>query len=561
MDQGHPDYRALFRGTVRRMVVVSLLPLLGMGIAGLFTFYKLNRSIVLQQHAASLRYHRESIAGFLGNISTALDTVAHQYSLEELRRGDLERVFKVMQQQDGIFTDVGIIDSAGNHVKYLGPYDLAGKNYRHTVWFEQVVSRGVYVSDMFMGFRRVPHFIVAVKRQAQDRFWILRATVSTDYFSKLVDAVRMGRTGETFIVNREGLNQSRTRFGGELLAPSGFPDLAPHENMRSGDLSWNGRHYLYTSVWLSNPRWLLISRQEVWDALTPLRRAAAWVLASLLVGALAATVLAVVVARGQVRLVMKADAQKQALTQKLLVAGRTAAVGEMSAGLAHEINNPLATVDVLRTWISDLVGQATLGAEDRQEILDAAAKIGAQVERCKAITQGLLKFSRRAESAPQMVDLDTLLQELATVSRARARLDSIEIETDLGGAPPVWGTPAHMQQVFVNLVNNALDAAAGRPNALVTIRSRAVDDGVRVEVVDNGPGITPEDLPRIFSPFFTTKPVGKGTGLGLAITYGLVQELGGTIGVHTRPGETTTFAVTLPVRQPAGLGPGEARTT
>jgi two-component system NtrC family sensor kinase len=121
-----------------------------------------------------------------------------------------------------------------------------------------------------MGFRGVPHFVIAVNRQEGEGFWILRATVNTDYFSKLVDAARLGRTGETFIVNRQGLYQTRTHFAGKLLEPSGYPDLVPHDGIRVRRLELGGEGYFYTTTWLAAPATLI--SLEASDA-CPLRRA------------------------------------------------------------------------------------------------------------------------------------------------------------------------------------------------------------------------------------------------------------------------------------------------
>jgi two-component system NtrC family sensor kinase len=169
------------------------------------------------------------------------------------------------------------------------------------------------------------------------------------------------------------------------------------------------------------------------------------------------------------------------------------------------------------------------------------------VERCKTITHGLLKFSRRVDARPEEVDLHGLLHELALIARTRARVENVLVEVELQPTPPVVAAPAHLQQIFMNLVNNAIDATAGRPEARVTIRSGPEGEGVRVDVVDNGAGIPLQNLSRIFIPFFTTKPVGRGTGLGLAICYGLVQDLGGTIHVESHVGTGTTFTVHLPL--------------
>ena len=544
----HRDYRATFRTMVGGMVLVSLLPLLVIGGANFYLFHHLNRSVVAEQHANFLRYHRQSIETFLSSITAEVSSVAHQYTLEELAAGNLERVFEIIQQPAGMLTDVGVIDEDGNHVRYVGPYDLAGKNYRDAEWFPQVVERGVYVSDMFLGKREVPHFVVAVKRVQGDRFWILRVTVNTDYFSKLVDAVRMGSTGESFIVNSQGLYQTKSRFGGRILAPSGFPLPSTRgEEIDVREIEADGKRYLSTATWLSQPRWLLVVRQETSDAYSPLRRASLVGIALFLAGAIGATFLAVVLTRREVRLLAEADREKENMTRQLLVAGKTAAVGELSAGVAHEINNPLAIIDTLQTWIHDLSSTTPISEEDRAEILESTAKIAAQVARCKRITQGLLHFSRRVDSRPEQLDLNQLLAELVTVARSRARVEGIQIVTDLAPLPPVTASANDLQQVFVNLVNNAIDALDGRPSGAVTLRSRLAGGSVRVEVQDDGCGIAPENLSRIFLPFFTTKPVGRGTGLGLAICYGLVQKLGGTIHVDSAVGRGTKFTVEIPV--------------
>lgn len=546
-------YRAMFRTLVRRLLLVSVLPLLVIAVANFLLFYSLNRSIVIEQHANSLHGHREAIEAFLGGLTAELGTVARQYTLAELLAGDLDRVFLVIKKQAGVFTDIGIIDADGNHLKYLGPYALSDKNYRDTEWFARVVEEGTFVSDVFLGFRGVPHFIIAVKRPEGGSFWILRATVNTDYFSKLVDATHAGLSGETFILNRTGLYQTQTRFAGKLLEPSGYPDLEPHDDIRVRELSIGDRRYLYTTTWLRSPRWLLVFRQELWDVFAPLRRSALVGVAVCVAGVIGAGALAVVVARRQVRRIKTADREKEALTQQLVAAGKTAAVGEMSAGLAHEINNPLATIDVLQTWIRDVAGADSIPSEDRLEIIDSATKIGTQVDRCKAITQGLLKFARKVESKPARVDLRRLIEELVAILRTRARVEGAILQTDLADVPPLYASPSHLQQVIVNLVNNALDAVAGRPDPKVTIRTCLLDGKVRIEVSDNGCGIPPEHLSSIFVPFFTSKPAGRGTGLGLSICYGLVRELGGSITVDSGVDVGTTFMVTVPVvPQPVG---------
>lgn len=545
------SYRGMFRSLVRRLLLISILPLLVTSTANFLLFFSLNRSIVLEQDAALVSYHRASVEAFLGSITAELSTLARTYSLDELNRGDLERVFRIIQQPGGVFTDIGIIDSEGNHLKYVGPYDLAGRNYREADWFAAVVEKGVFISDTFLGFRGEPHFVIAVKRPEGRSFWILRATVNTDRFSTLVGGARLGKTGEAFIVNSRGLYQTKTRSASALLEPSGCPDLEPHTGIRIQRATLGGTRYLLTTAWLTEPRWMLVFRQEESEAFQFLWKAVIIGIVMTAGGVIGAGILASVVARTQVRHIARTDREKEALTQQLVATGRIAAVGEMSAGLAHGINNPLATIDTLQTWIRDLAGTAPISEADRQEILDSVSKIGEQVVRCKAITQGLLKFARRAETKPGEADLNALLAELATIMRSRAAVEGATISTSLEPIPSVVASLTKLQEIFMNLVNNAVDAAAGRPGAEVRIASRFHGGLVCVEVTDNGVGIPPGNLPKVFQPFFTTKPVGRGTGLGLAICQGLVSELGGSLSVESTEGKGTTMTVLLPPAPPA----------
>ncbi|MBI5491138.1 MAG: sensor histidine kinase [Deltaproteobacteria bacterium] len=548
---GHPagDYRRLRRSLVLRMALVSVIPLLVVSAANSWLFFRLNRAIVVDQHALSLRHQREALEQFLAAREAELRAITERYTVAELRGGELDRVFRVIRQQPEVLSDIGVIDSRGDHVQYVGPFDLAGRNYRDAPWFAEVVERGVYVSDVFLGYRGVPHFVIAVLRREAGDFWILRATVSADYFERLVNVSRSGRTGETFIVNEAGLYQTKGAHG-RLLEPAGLGKPAWHEGTRVGEEEIGGTRYLVTTTWLGHPRWLLVYRQELGDVFAPLFDASLLGIGIWLLGAVGAVVLALAVARRQVRRIRQADQEKDAMAQRLVATGRVAAVGEMSAGLAHEINNPLATIDTLRTWIQDLGGARSIPEEDRQEILESAGKIGEQVARCKVITQGLLKFSRRVDAQPERIDVEAFLGELCAVARARARVDGVALDTEFDKLPPFECTPAHLQQIVMNVVNNALDATAGRPGARVVVSSRLEGGRVVLRVRDNGPGIPRENLTRIFQPFFTTKPVGRGTGLGLAICYGLVQELGGTIAVDSAAGGGTTFTIALPQRAP-----------
>jgi len=194
-------------------------------------------------------------------------------------------------------------------------------------------------------------------------------------------------------------------------------------------------------------------------------------------------------------------------------------------------------------------------------LTQSLAQMDRQVHRCKRITQNLLRFSRRTKSAIETVDLNIFIMEIIELMEREARTGGITFTCDLDdNLAPLLSDPSLLQQLFLNMVTNAIDAHEGKAYGTIHIRTRSDDQnqGVRIEITDTGSGISPENLEKIFDPFFTTKPVGRGTGLGLSICYSIVKQLGGEIRVRSEPGKETEFTVFLPYRSP--VNPDEPAT-
>jgi two-component system NtrC family sensor kinase len=184
-------------------------------------------------------------------------------------------------------------------------------------------------------------------------------------------------------------------------------------------------------------------------------------------------------------------------------------------------------------------------------------QIKLQISRCAEITQAILKFGRQKEPATQAIDLSEFVPEVIRMIAKKAGVHGIAIEQQISRASaPVTADPSQLQQVLLNLFNNALHAITEKHGAkggrlLVSVGNRN-DGTVQIDVEDNGSGINPGNLKKVFSPFFTTKPVGQGTGLGLSVCYGIIDKLGGRMEVDSREGEGATFRVILPGTPPPG---------
>ncbi len=225
---------------------------------------------------------------------------------------------------------------------------------------------------------------------------------------------------------------------------------------------------------------------------------------------------------------------------------KLAAIGVLSAGIAHEINNPLAIIRQEAEWMQLLLKKEVLAAEELQELRSSVGQVVQQVERCTEIIRSLLDFSQQRQPVLQELDLNRLTEDMARLVEREAKPSNIEIIRQYHGQlPAVQSDAPHLRQIILNLLINA-GQALGRDGA-ITVSTRPAGGGQMVELVirDTGCGIPAKDLPKIFDPFFTTKPAGQGTGLGLAICHGLIQRLGGRITGESRVGQGATFTVRL----------------
>ena len=252
------------------------------------------------------------------------------------------------------------------------------------------------------------------------------------------------------------------------------------------------------------------------------------------------------------RLVIFDDVTDRAELEKQLVqADKLSSIGLLAAGVAHEVNTPLAVI----SNYAQMLAKQVANDDQKARMLDKIAK---STFRASEIVNGLLNFSRTSTTDFGQVELNRVVLETLSLVDHQLKKAGVEVRTALDASmAPIHGNAGKLQQVFLNLFLNARDAMEG--GGLLEIRTSSEESGARVEVSDTGHGIAPEHLHRIYDPFFTTKAARKGTGLGLSVSYGIIQEHGGTIEVFNRPGGGTRFQVELPWSKAANRAGGEQR--
>ena len=236
--------------------------------------------------------------------------------------------------------------------------------------------------------------------------------------------------------------------------------------------------------------------------------------------------------------------EREKMQEHLIVQDRLASIGQLVSGIAHEMNNPLTGV----IGFSDLLMKRTDLPDDAKEDLKI---VNDEALRTARVVKGLLIFARKQKAEKESLDINSIIQSVLQLRSYEYKVSNIEVYTQLAPElPQVLGNSGQLQQVFINLIVNAEQAMLEAHNkGTLTIVTKRVGDIIKASITDDGPGISPENMRKLFTPFFTTKEVGKGTGLGLSICHGIVTEHGGKIYVDSEPGKGATFVVELPINK------------
>ncbi|WP_243545387.1 sensor histidine kinase [Pseudodesulfovibrio tunisiensis] len=542
---------ATYRKLRWKLIVItlcfSLIPLLALGYF-LHSEFSESYTTKVEDHLRLIVANkRDAVDVFLAERVVQLRNLAGTHTYAEMTdQKYLDSLLDTLLGTSRSIIDLGIIDSSGKQVAYAGPYELKGLNYKEQPWFHQVLLKGLYISNVFMGFRQYPHFIIAVTRREAGRTWILRATIDSHVFSTLVRSLQLGEGGDAYLVNREMQLQTPSRFRGNELTRVDLPLRDVGGDVRVFRCNTPEGERVAGATRLHRTDWVLVVTEDPREELSPLMRSRS--IAGLLFGAgvIMIAVGALLTTNSVVRKLVQADREKAAMDAGVLQSSKMASLGKMAAGVAHEINNPLSIIRESAGWIRDLINDGELdGYEALDELQEAVGDIERHVERARQVTHRMLGFARRMEPLQENVDLNHLARETAKFLDNEVLHRNIDVKFDLNDLPEITTDVNQVQQVILNLLENAIDAIG--QDGVITVRSATGDQEVRLSVEDTGTGIPKEYLHKVFDPFFTTKSVGEGTGLGLSIIYSTLRKLGGDITVESEFGKGTVFTVHLPV--------------
>lgn len=546
---------SLRRRTLRRSLFAIILTLTTVPLVitlGL-SFYQY-RALLNEETSMNAKWSaeraRQTIEAFLGKLQAAIMVLSDAYSFEELsRQQTLSQVYSRLKQEHPGLVDLSIIGADGIQRAYAGPFDLQGKDYSGQDWFKQAISKDVYVSEVFLGFRKVPHFVVVINKQGPEGAWLLRASINSETLDNYLKSVSSDFIDDIFLISEEGELQSSTRYGMALFEKIPLPARSGHNDpLRLLFERPLDKPVIRAYGKIQGTPWVLVLDQQDFVARAHWVSFTSQLLVTVVVCALLSGLVIIRIASFIARRIVEAELAMESALSQTEHTNRLASIGRLAGGVAHEINNPLAIINEKAGLLMDIL-EISDDFPQRQRFMKHVGSLQKAVVRARDITHRLLGFARRLDQKIEQVPLNEAIREVLSFIGKEALYRNIKVELDLDSSiPAIQGDMGQVQQVILNIINNAMDAVP--EHGRICIVTMADGQNASVVIEDSGPGMPEEVVQKIFEPFFTTKTGSDktGTGLGLFITYGIVRKMGGDIVVHSAPGAGTTFHVIFPLQ-------------
>ena len=546
----HFDFHRIWKRAVLVTATVALVPLIIWALAG----YRLNldtiESELVLRTSQLVSNSWRSVSLFISERRSVLDFIAHDNTFETLNdKARLAAILDNLNKRFGGFTDLGVIDSSGVQRTYVGSHRLGGLDYSNEPWFRQVLKHRVYMSELVLGYRKEPHLDFAVKRNLPNgSFFVLRAALDAQKFNELIAQFEVGKKTDAFVINREGVLQTPSRYYGSVLKKIQIriPEYSPKAQVFESKNDKNEQTVIGYAYIPETPFILMIVKQKG-ELIQPWYKTG-WAFTGILATSILMILLVTLgVASNLVDQIHQADQERVDTLHQVEYANKMVSLGRLASGVAHEINNPLAIINQKTGHIRDIFTLTETYKKD-PKLIGLVDSVLATVHRCAEVTKGLLDFARHLNVSIQTINLQEIISEVKSVLAKEAEFRCITVGVDLSeNIPQFESDRGKLEQVFFNLFNNAI--AAMKDGGHLEIKAQREDtDFVSITFSDSGLGIAEADLKHVFEPFLYSRSGESGTGLGLAVTYALVQEIGGQISVQSELGTGTRFNIRLPLK-------------
>ena len=402
MEQSLTDRKAFYHILTRKiMVLILVVSFTPMILTTGILVYRFNTTYTekIQAHISELvQKHTQNIDTFLSEKLGNIRYLARHFDTrKQAPKIFLKKNLELLKSEYGdVFTDLGLVNENGIQFAYEGPFKLENADYSDAEWFIKAREKPFYISDVFVGLRGHPHFIIAVKVKSNGSGYTLRSTINFGAFNSLVENIHIGKTGIAFLINSKGQLQTQTNVGLKQSIIASMMDsdcYKKNEAIFAKKQDALGNKYLCVTSRLKNIDWLMVFRQDLNDAFRDLWKTQLLALVIFIFGCVAILSVAFTLPRNIVKLISSADKKSEVMNEQVVESGKLATIGELAAGIAHEINNPVAIMVEEAGWIGDLLEEEDLKeCENLDEFNRALRQINTQGKRCKEITHKEISY-------------------------------------------------------------------------------------------------------------------------------------------------------------------------
>jgi len=461
----------------------------------------------------------------------------------------LQLVMKKYDSYDEIF----ILDRNGQMLISTGKMENIEVD---SDYFRKAISGRTLNTNIFLSpVTHKPTMVVAapIRNSKEEIIGVLIERIKLDAINKLMRDIEIGKTGESYLVNIEGYFLTESKFESsstlkKKISTKGTEECKKGKSGVAEYIDYRNKKVLGAYYWIPEMEWSLMVEQDISEAFQKIKYLKNIIFTISLITIVIIFSFSLLASGRIVKILKRYDQEFKKQQKQIMRAEKLAAMGQLAAGVAHEINNPLGGISNCLKLISNKINRPNPEPKDFKDSIKYLQASEQELNRCIRIVRNFLSLSKRPNLKPVLTNINSLILELAALIEPQAKVQNILISKELSSDLPLIKVDAQqLHQALMNVILNSLEAMTRGGELKICTKYDQKEEAIKIDIIDTGVGIPEENLPHLFEPFFSTKPEGKGTGLGLSIVYEIIDEHNGSIEVESSLNKGTAFTIKLPV--------------